>query len=260
MGEQGQPDREKLAAYVDGEYEGNDALAAEKEAIEACLETDSEAIEDVRAWRRLKQIWQTTTPHEPSEDAWMRTQAGIQAGCANPTRQSEARPAPTKSSSRFSRWGMWLTGLVAAGLIVGCFSARSWFVQTTKNENRPDLNGEVAKQESQTPTDSHAPSNPTRVAKNKAESPQPEDHSPEKKSPKQGAGREVFVVAKSSDVEIHSADVADLDIWVVSDSPVTGRLVAVDPGEVSLVSQDFSYPEYQMSNDPPMITMVGAGE
>ncbi|MGF1579662.1 MAG: hypothetical protein ACFCD0_09890 [Gemmataceae bacterium] len=244
MGEQGHLDREKLAAYVDGEYEGNDALTPEKEQIEAWLEQSPEAIDDVRAWRRLKQLWQATTPPEPSEDAWMRTQAGLQSRCVNPAHLTRSQPSKP-NHARFRRWGLWLGGLVAAALIVGCFSAQRWLLPSISGGNNTHAHFDLG----ETSPEEKEPRNVQILG-------------PDQKTPTTDIRKPIpvitpFAVASSSEVHMHSAEVADLDIWLVGTSPIEGRLPPVAPGEVSEVNLPADDPEYYMSNDPPMIMMVG---
>lgn len=65
-----EPSPELLAAYLDGEFEGCDALIERKEFIEAWLRDHPEAMEQLLAYRRLKQLWHETTPAVPEIGTW----------------------------------------------------------------------------------------------------------------------------------------------------------------------------------------------
>jgi hypothetical protein len=66
------PTPEQLAAYADGELDGCPDLGPLRQCIEAWLARHPEAAADLEAQRRLAQLWQATTPPEPSEAAWQR--------------------------------------------------------------------------------------------------------------------------------------------------------------------------------------------
>src|SRR5438270_170830 len=67
------PTPELLAAYGDGELEGREPIAR----IEAYLAGHPEVQAELAAQRRLKRIWDETTPSEPATAAWQRTFDGI---------------------------------------------------------------------------------------------------------------------------------------------------------------------------------------
>ncbi|HXG11820.1 MAG TPA: hypothetical protein VNK04_18840 [Gemmataceae bacterium] len=98
------PDPQELAAYVDGE------LAPEAcGRIEAWLAEHPEAAAEVEALRCLARLWQAAPPPEPSEAAWSRTAARIEAAL---TAAARARPG-----RRLRRaWG--LAALAAAAAVV----------------------------------------------------------------------------------------------------------------------------------------------
>jgi hypothetical protein len=110
------PSPEWLAAYADGEFEGNAALAAHKRFIEDWLECHPEAAADILAWRRLKRQWQETTAEEPDEATWTRLWSRVEQALAQPT-------APTP---RRRRIGLWWSGYAAAILLALTVSA--WLI------------------------------------------------------------------------------------------------------------------------------------
>jgi hypothetical protein len=90
------PSPELLAAYFDGEFEGRDDLACLRKRLEAWLESSSNARSEVCAFRQLRQLWQETSPQEPSSAAWQKIQSELSL-CS--TGNSSARTHPVKPSS-----------------------------------------------------------------------------------------------------------------------------------------------------------------
>jgi hypothetical protein len=67
------PTPELLAAYGDGELEGREQIAR----VEAYLAGHPEAQAELAAQRRLRHLWDETTPAEPTTAAWQRTFEGV---------------------------------------------------------------------------------------------------------------------------------------------------------------------------------------
>jgi anti-sigma factor RsiW len=64
------PGPELLAAYLDGELQGNAERLAQKEQVEAWLAEHPEAAAEPAAGDGLRTAWQATAPAEPGENAW----------------------------------------------------------------------------------------------------------------------------------------------------------------------------------------------
>ena len=64
-GESWSPEAADLAAYVDGELHGN-----RREQVDAWLAHHPDAAAELRAHRRLAQVWQASSPPEPSLEQW----------------------------------------------------------------------------------------------------------------------------------------------------------------------------------------------
>lgn len=97
----GEPSREQLAAFADGELEGR-----ERELVECWLTEHPEAGAEVEAWRRLTQVWHQTAPAEPAPPAWERALARIEA----------ALPAAASRPPASPPWRVWSAAAVAAVL------------------------------------------------------------------------------------------------------------------------------------------------
>lgn len=101
-----EPDPELLAAYGDGELDDRPELRAR---LEAWLEQHPEAQAELAAFRQLGQLWQETTPSEPSASTWRRLRARL----LRVARQPKAGPA-------LRRWGAPLLATAAGlALLVG---------------------------------------------------------------------------------------------------------------------------------------------
>jgi anti-sigma factor RsiW len=88
------PDPELLAAYGDGELDQRPEL---RRRIEAWLARHPEACALLDEQRRLRELWQETTPLEPQPQAWHRVFGKLhetQSAPPGPTRQARARFAP----------------------------------------------------------------------------------------------------------------------------------------------------------------------
>jgi anti-sigma factor RsiW len=64
------PSPELLAAYFDGEFEGRDDLVDVRRRLEDWLAADPGARAELAEYRRLRHLWQETTPREPAVTAW----------------------------------------------------------------------------------------------------------------------------------------------------------------------------------------------
>lgn len=101
------PSPEMLAAYFDGELEGNELLRRHKQFVEQWLLQHPEAA-DLASWQRLQQLWHATSPDTPVSGVWEDAWQQIQQRLDRPT-SAPPREYPTRHWAR-------LTGLVAAGV------------------------------------------------------------------------------------------------------------------------------------------------
>src|SRR5947207_1409014 len=62
--------RELLAAYADADLEGHPALANLRARVEAWLMEHPEGQAELAEHRRLRRLWQATTPPRPAPDTW----------------------------------------------------------------------------------------------------------------------------------------------------------------------------------------------
>src|SRR5947209_6898523 len=67
------PGPEDLAAYLDGELE-----PGRHREVEAWLALHPETASDLRAQRRLTELWRATTPHQPSDAQWAKVSARLE--------------------------------------------------------------------------------------------------------------------------------------------------------------------------------------
>jgi anti-sigma factor RsiW len=72
------PSPELLAAYFDGEFEGRDDLAGLRRRVENWLADHPQAAADLAGYRRLRQLWQETTPPEPNLGTWSNLMAHLE--------------------------------------------------------------------------------------------------------------------------------------------------------------------------------------
>ena len=117
-----EPDPELLAAYFDGEFEGRPELADMRARVEAWLEAHPGAKEEWAAHRKLRTLWQETTPAEPADAAWQETLARIQAG--------------QRGSTETRRRVPWLP-LLAAAACVYAVIALGWGIAQFRNTPEP---------------------------------------------------------------------------------------------------------------------------
>jgi hypothetical protein len=105
-----EPSPELLAAYFDGECEGRDDLAGVRRRLEDWLSSSPRGRTELAEYRQLRQLWQQSTPSEPSRQAWQTIQDRI--GASLPIAHA------AKKSARRQAWRV--TGLVAvaAGVLV----------------------------------------------------------------------------------------------------------------------------------------------
>ncbi len=120
------PTPEDLAAYLDGEFEGDDARIPQKQLVEEWLADHPEAFADLTAWRRLKQIWQDTTPELSEESRWAALLSRIQHDLTH-------GPKPTVPAPKPFPWG-WVSGFAAALLLTVGFLI--WQGQSPKPEKK----------------------------------------------------------------------------------------------------------------------------
>jgi anti-sigma factor RsiW len=114
----GAPNLQLLAAYADGELEGEQCRAL-KELVESWLRTHPKVVAELASLRRLERTWQATTPADPGKDAWDTLRVRL--------RERLATAAATGGRSRLWRWLAWgaggLTAAAAVWLVVSWLSA-----------------------------------------------------------------------------------------------------------------------------------------
>lgn len=71
------PDPKEIAAYGDGEFEGQPQLASLRRRVEKWVESHPEAADQLQAQRRLTEVWQATEPQQPADAAWERAAAQV---------------------------------------------------------------------------------------------------------------------------------------------------------------------------------------
>ncbi|MCS7044749.1 MAG: hypothetical protein NZO58_00180 [Gemmataceae bacterium] len=86
--------QEIVAAYADGEFEGRDDLAVLRQRVEDWLARHPEAAEELAEYRRLKQLWQSTSPAEPPRQRWQAMTEAIAAAIASRQRPRTVRYLP----------------------------------------------------------------------------------------------------------------------------------------------------------------------
>jgi hypothetical protein len=189
------PTPEQFAAYADGELDGHPALERLRGRIEAWLARHPDAAAEVEAQRRLAQLWQDTTPVEPSEAAW----GGVLERLGSLPRTPPAGPG-RRGVGRLALW---------AGALLAASAAAVWLALalSSPGPGRPAA----------------PPANPQPDPQERAAKPQP---APEVLEP--------FPVATADEVEILSIQGDDMETVLVGEPPVRGPLVMADPGEVEL--------------------------
>jgi hypothetical protein len=106
------PSPELLAAYLDGELEGNPAGERLRQRVETWLAGHPQAAAELDDLRRLKQLWQATTPADPGEAAW-----SVALGRLEATLSSEpAGAAPRRHSRHLLAWVAGIFGASAAAI------------------------------------------------------------------------------------------------------------------------------------------------
>ena len=101
-------DPELLAAYFDGEFEGRDDTASLRRQVEAWLAANPDARSHLADYRRLRQIWQQTTPAEPRSQIWEKVIARVRQDMG----QDRGRPRRRQGLP----W-LWLASAAAAACI-----------------------------------------------------------------------------------------------------------------------------------------------
>jgi hypothetical protein len=91
---------ELLAAYADGELDGDDFLALRRR-VEGWLARHPEAAAELESLRRLRHLWRLAAPADPGEVAWAAVSSGIQDRLA----RAGAGRGPWRRWVRVLAWG-----------------------------------------------------------------------------------------------------------------------------------------------------------
>ena len=217
-----EPKPEELAAYVDGEFEGHDALLPQKHNIEQWLAEHPEAAEDLAAWRKLKQVWHETTPVSPSDEQWDTVLSGIRTGIE----QHQSGDLPTRRLP----WG-WMFGTAAAVLLTTTLLLWQWMGNSTETGK---------------------PRNPTQQLAN-------QKNLPKKTTPTLNLPDEPFLIAEEFEIEILHIKGEDTEKLVVGELPMQGDMPLAGPGEVIFEEMPEKNPTgkkptvVESTDHPPMI-------
>jgi hypothetical protein len=92
------PSPELVAAYFDGEFEGRDDLAPLRKRLEDWLVRNPAGRAELKDYRRLRRLWQETTPAAPNQ--WQDIERQLEEYQARMTRLP--RPARAKSPWKVS--------------------------------------------------------------------------------------------------------------------------------------------------------------
>jgi hypothetical protein len=225
-GDDREPTPEELTAYLDGEFEGEDALLPKKQAIADWLTNHPEANNQLAAWRKLKLLWHETTPPSPDEDRWSLVLSGIQSGLD----QSALPGVP----SRRLPWG-WMFGAAAAVLlVVGALA-----VQRLANLNKT------------------TPANP--VPSNLAEQPSKQ---PAPEAPGLILPDEPWPMALPEEIEILRVAGNATENVLIGHMPLEGTMQLAGTGEVEFLDEVENPPRTNMeprtSNEPPMVWVISS--
>lgn len=137
-------DPELVAAYFDGEFEGRDDTASLRRQVEAWLTANPDARTQLADYRRLRQLWQQTSPAEPRGRPWEKVLAGVRQQLGQSQAGSPRRPARS--------WLWWASAAACIGLVglawtrlmpVQAPSPRDHFVSTQSGDE--DLPWTVAR-------------------------------------------------------------------------------------------------------------------
>ena len=188
------PSPEQLAAYADGELDGRPEMEPLRRRIEAWLARHPEAAADLNAQRRLAQLWQATTPPEPSEAAWQDVLARLEP---LPATAERGRRGP---GLRFAAWAVAALAATAAAV----WLALALFP--------PGAGPEIARQR---PRDL-------------------EQRKPPLPATPAAEPMEPFAVATADEVEILSIGGADTGTVAVGEMPLSGPMLLVQAGEVEV--------------------------
>jgi hypothetical protein len=104
-----EPGPELLAAYLDGELEGRDELAALRSRLEDWIAAHPEVRDEIQRQRRLRRLWEQTSPAEPAAGQW-------RAALENILSLSAARHSSTASRRGRKSGRALIMGAVAACL------------------------------------------------------------------------------------------------------------------------------------------------
>lgn len=224
------PSSEMLAAYADGEFEGNHSLSGQKQSIEAWLEQNPDAAADIVAWRRLNQLWQLSSPDEPADASWDGIWARIDDKLSRPAGDESHRRGLTA----------WQRGNAAAALLILCGSL-TWLAFHAQADRPEWLNALLPQVEIRTgPLDG--------VTNN------PEDDL----IAAAGTTIEPFEVATAEEITILHVEAADTPLLAVGRMPLDGPVELARPGEVVVynfvpASEDNMLPDVLMNSGAPMI-------
>ncbi len=118
---------EWLAAYADGEMDRNAILAQVKKQVEDWLAEHPEARADIEEQRRLRDLWEETTPVEPDPASWAKELGRLE------------QSARDHKGRRAGSWG-WLAGLLtmtAAAVWLAYFLSHKQVLLPTVEGNNP---------------------------------------------------------------------------------------------------------------------------
>lgn len=104
------PSPELLAAFADGELDGRDEAAELRAHIEGWLAANPAAQAELDANRRLRRLWDRTSPPEPSAETWRKTVAGVQRPAPAPPRSSGGRVLVGAALVACLGWALLLLG------------------------------------------------------------------------------------------------------------------------------------------------------
>lgn len=118
----GEPGPELLAAYLDGELEGRDDLAALRARLEDWIACHPEVRDEIQRQRRLRRLWEQTAPEEPTAAQWRAALSSILSlASAGRARAPEAPFAETKGKAYVQTLGLVAACLACVVLLSATF-------------------------------------------------------------------------------------------------------------------------------------------
>jgi hypothetical protein len=189
-----EPSPEHLAAYADGELDGDPRLSALRDQVEAWLADHPAARAEVESQRRLTRLWQETRPEAPAEGAWERVLPAVR------------QRVLAGGRSRGPRWWpfAWVVGALATGAAAAAITVAFLRAPPPAEVARPDPPWQQPR-----PPDGPGP------------------------APRPGSA-EPFPVATADEVEILSVRGPEMARLLVGRRPVEGPLELVAHGEVEV--------------------------